>query len=66
MSTDQAQIVFSTLADEIYRTPSCIAPENRKQNRIELISKLCKHIGVQLLNCGAIDAEYYIAVCGAL
>lgn len=66
MTTDQAQIVFSTLADEIYRTSTCIAPENRKQSRIDLINELRKRIGVQLLKAGAIDTEYYNAVCGGL
>lgn len=66
MTTDQAQIVFSTLADEIYRTSTCLAPENRKQSRIDLINELRKRIGVQLMKAGAIDIEYYNAVCGGL
>lgn len=64
MTTDQALIVFSTLADEIYRTSTCLAPENRKQSRINLINELRKRIGVQLMKAGAIDTEYYKAVCG--
>lgn len=64
MTKDQALIVFRTLADEIYRTSTCIAPENRKQSRIDLINELRNRIGVELLNAGAIDTDYYNAVCG--
>ncbi len=66
MSTDQAQIVFSTLADEVYRTSTCIAPENRKQSRIALIIELRKRIGAELMKAGAIDNEYFNAVCGGI
>lgn len=66
MTSDQAQIVFSTLADEIHRISTCIAPENRKQSRIDAINELRKRIGVHLMKAGAIDTEYYKAVCDSL
>lgn len=66
MTIDQAQIVFSTLADEIYRISTCIAPENRKQSRIDTINELRKRIGVQLMKAGAIMPSIirrFVAVC---
>lgn len=62
MTQDQALIVFSALADEVYRTSSCIAPANRNQKRIDIINELRKRLGIQLLNLEVIDLDYLRAV----